>query len=507
MISDTSIRILLVEDNTAYAALLKKEFSESSLGPFVVTHIPRLSDALEIIQGRRFHAVLLDLELPDSQGIITLERMLQKKPVDIPLVVVTALEDEDLRVEALRMGADDYLVKGVLTDNVRARSIRYAIERKRAGGAFLTSERRLSLALDASQMGIFDWDLETGAFTWSDQCLRLYGLTPEQFGGTYDAFEQLVHVDDRDHIRQKIDASLGDGSEFWGEYRIKWPDETEHWMEARGRVFHDEHRSTLRMMGTVLDISARKAAERAARIRETEFAHLSRVATMGQMASGLAHELNQPLSSSLNYATACLMQIESLTGFPPGIAAALKEMMTEIRRAGTIISRMRSFVDNQQAGPVSLDMNELVRESVTMMEYKLAPQKIQPLLRLGEKLPRIFGDAVQIVQVLVNLLFNGAEAMAGQMPSQNTLTVRTAMQDDGNCVVVSVVDAGIGILPDNLIKLFQPFFSTKAKGLGMGLNISRSIIESLGGRLWAVPNPIRGMMFCFTVPVATGAIL
>jgi C4-dicarboxylate-specific signal transduction histidine kinase len=366
------IKILLVEDSAAYAVLLGKEFADSSIASFEMTHARRLDEALSLMQVQPFHAVLLDLELPDSHGVATLTRLQKANASNIPVVVVTAIEDEPLRVQALRAGADDYLVKGMLTSDVRARSVRYAIERK--------------------------------------------------------------------------------------------------------------------------------ASQRAARVRETEFAHLSRVATMGQMASGLAHELNQPLAASLNYAAACLMQAESVAGFPAAVAAGLKEVVKEIRRAGAIISRMRSFMDNQEPHRVALNLNDLVHESIKMMSFKLQPHRVRPQLELADHLPEVRGDPVQIEQVLVNLLFNGIESMAGRAPSDCSLVIRTEIDANAAMVQVSIQDRGIGILPANLPRLFEPFFSTKPKGLGMGLNISRSIIESLGGQLWADPNPDRGMQFCFTVP-------
>jgi C4-dicarboxylate-specific signal transduction histidine kinase len=367
------IKILLVEDSSAYAVLMNNEFAASTTASFAMTHVKRLDDALSQLESQPFHAVLLDLDLPDSQGIVTLSRLQAANTLHIPIVVVTAMEDESMRAEALQAGADDYLVKGLLTSDVRPRSVRYAIERK--------------------------------------------------------------------------------------------------------------------------------ASEHAARLRDTEFAHLSRVATMGQMAAGLAHELNQPLAATLNYATACLLQAESLAGFSPGIIAGLKGVLAETRRAGAIISRMRSFVENQTPHRIPLDINAIVRESIKMMEFELLPHRIRPQLELTDCLPDVLADPVQIVQVLVNLLFNGAESMTANVPSERSLMVRTAMKDTGN-VQVSIIDAGIGILPENMTRLFEPFFSTKPKGLGMGLNISRSIIERFGGQLWAVPNPRRGMQFCLTVPIA-----
>lgn len=381
--NEASIQILLVEDNAADAVLLKKELAESPFGPFSVTHVKRLVEALGELHGRRCDAVLLDLGLPDSQGLATLAQIQKQKPREIPIVVLTGLNDEAIGMQALRQGAEDYLVKGGSADSMRARSVRYAIERKRASEIIL-------------------------------------------------------------------------------------------------------------------------AAEQSARIREAELAHLSRVTTMGQMASGLAHELNQPLAAILNYASVCLEQIESHKGSSATALTAVHEVMNETRRAGAIISRMRSFVRKQQPHSVPLDINELVRNSVNMLEFEFRHQRMRPHLELVADLPKVLGDAVQIEQVLVNLLFNALEAMGESMSPRNGLTVRTAVHDQCKSVQVCIIDTGSGISPENMGRLFEPFFTTKPKGLGMGLNICRSIIESQGGRLTVTPNPERGMRFCFTVPAVEG---
>jgi PAS domain S-box-containing protein len=503
--SDTLIQILLVEDNSADAALLTRELAESSFGPFSITHVKRLEEALGLLQRQPFDAVLLDLGLPDSQGLATLARLQKQKPRGIPIIVLTGLDDGSLWIQALREGAEDYLVKDGSAANLRARSIRYAIERNRCNAAFAASEQQLALVVDAVQMGIFEWTVQTGKVKWSHHHARLFGLMLEEFDGTYATFERCVHPDDVAGVKANVEKSLAARTEYNHEYRIVWRDGSEHWIETRGQVFGDSQGQTLRMMGTVADISPRKAAEESARIREVELAHLSRIATMGHMASGLAHELNQPLAAILNYASVCLDQIESGKGSPAAALTAIQELMNETRRAGALISRMRSFVRKQEPQSVPLDINELVRVSLSMMEFELRRQRIRPHLELDANLPKVLGDAVQIEQVLINLLFNALEAMSDGTSRRNALMLRTALHDEGRSVQVCIVDTGSGMSPENLSRLFEPFFTTKAKGLGMGLNISRSIIETLGGRLSAATNSDRGMQFCFTVPVAEGA--
>jgi len=496
------IHILLVEDNTADAVLLEEELEESPFGPFSITHARRLADALGHLQGQRFDAVLLNLGLPDSQGLKTLETIRNVKPREVTVVVVTGMDEEALRIKALQQGADDYLIKGVSTDSVRAQSVRYAIERKRANETVLAYEQLLSLAVDAARIGIFDWNVQTGKITWSHHHAALFGLGPDQFGGTCDDFQRCVHPDDLKGTIDKIQQSLADGKEYCHDYRVVWPDGSEHWIAGRGRVFNDPQGRPLHMIGAIADISQRKSAEESARVREAEMARLSRISTMGQMASGMAHELSQPLGAILNYATACLEHIQSGDESPEHALTAIRGVLNETRRAGAIIGSMRSFIRKGRPSSVPLNINELVRESVAMLEFELRNQGVHPRLLLAGGLPNVLGDAVQIEQVLVNLLLNALEAISDSTSLPNGLIVNTGLHDKGRSVQVSVIDTGTGISPEKMGRLFEPFYTTKAKGLGMGLNICRSIIESEGGRLTAAPNPDRGMRFSFTVPVA-----
>jgi PAS domain S-box-containing protein len=479
---------------------------ESPFGPFSITHARRLAEALGHLQGQRFDAVLLDLGLPDSQGLKTLETIRNVKPREVSVVVVTEMGDEALRIKALQEGADDYLIKGASTDGARARSVRYAIERKRANETVLAFEQRLDLAVDAARIGIFDWNVQTGRITWSHHHAELFGLGPDQFSGTCEDFQRCVHPDDLTETIERIQQSFADGEEYHHDFRVVWPDGSEHWIAGRGRVFNDRQGRPLHLLGTIVDITQRKAAEESARVREAEMARLSRISTMGQMASGIAHELGQPLGAIANYATACHMYLQSHKDLPGGALKAIEGVLNAAHRAGAIVSNMRSFVRKQQPVSIPLDINELVRESVGMMEFELREQGIHPRLLLTAGLPMVLGDAVQIEQVLVNLLLNAVQAIGESTSRCKRLTVNTALQDEGRSVEVCVIDTGAGIRPEKMGRLFEPFYTTKAKGLGMGLNICRAIIESEGGRLSAALNPGRGMRFSFTVPVAESAI-
>jgi C4-dicarboxylate-specific signal transduction histidine kinase len=371
------LEILLVEDNPADAVLLKSTLAETSFGPFHVTQVKRLADAVARLRDEKFDVVLLDLGLPDSQGLETL-KLMRRQARDLPIVILTGLADERLGVAALNLGAQDYLVKGDdSAGTTMARSIRYAIERR--------------------------------------------------------------------------------------------------------------------------------AAQIAAHQREAEMAHMARVNTMGHMASGLAHELNQPLGAILNYAGAALEMGESRHDLPAATITSLREIMDEARRAGAIISRLRSFVGKHQPSAVPLDANVLIEESVHLLGFELLHQGVRPRLLLADGLPKVLADPVHIEQVLVNLMYNALEAMEDVARAAKNLAVQTALSAGGDSVEVAVIDSGAGVPPGQMRRLFEAFYTTKAKGLGMGLNISRTIVESHGGRLDAAPNPGGGMKFSFTLPSAQGA--
>jgi two-component system sensor histidine kinase UhpB len=270
------LNILLVEDNAAEAALMIDELKDSRFGPFAVTHVKRLADALDRLHNApAFDAVLVDLGLPDSQGLTTLERLHNQTPRAVPIVVLTGLDDEQTRLRALQCGAEDYLGKDESAASMRARAIRYAIERKRARAAVALAEQRLGMAIDSAKMGVFDWDIETGHINWSFHHARLFGFAPQEFDGTLEAIEQRVHPDDQSRRLDAIRQSIKSRGEYQCEYRVLWPDASEHWIEARGSVLSDSTGGAARMVGTVMDVTARKAAEEAAAVRAVESARLS----------------------------------------------------------------------------------------------------------------------------------------------------------------------------------------------------------------------------------------
>jgi PAS domain S-box-containing protein len=498
VMDDSTLRILLIEDNTGDAALLEMALVESHYGQFEVAHARRLSEAFLRLEAESFDAILLDLGLPDAQGLQTLEKM-RAKSAQLPIVVLTGLADDALALRAMQQGAQDYLVKSEVERGLVARAMRYVIERTRAERASQEARQQLELAVNAAQIGIWDWDLKKDRITWSPLQARILGVEGREC--CFETFNECLHPDDRAETHKQNHDAVASHEAFRHEYRVIWSDRSIHWIEGRGRATYDDQGNPLRVMGTVIDITQQKAAEQALKLREAELAHLDRVTTMGQMASGLAHELNQPIGAIMNYAGVCVSQMKSANGSRDKINTALDELMAETRRAGEIIKRIREFVHKRQPQTQPIDLNQMVERSIGLMRFELQRRHIATEIHLARQLPVVMADAVQLEQVLVNLIYNAADAMEELPTGAARLTIRTACDLDSNQAVVTVTDTGPGISTENVKKLFDPFFTTKPNGLGMGLNISRSIIESHGGRLTAAPNPQGGAQFTFTLPV------
>ena len=250
----------------------------------------------------------------------------------------------------------------------------------------------------------------------------------------------------------------------------------------------------------VLDLTERKRAEAAAREMQLELAHANRVATMGQLTASIAHEVKQPIAATVTNAAAALRWLGAQ---PPNLEEArqaLGRSVNEAMRAGDIINRIRDLIKKAPSRKESVDINEAIREVIELTRGEAVRTGVSVQTRLADGLPLIHGDRVQLQQVILNLTMNAVEAMSGiaEAPRELLITTRLAESSD---VLVSVRDSGSGLAPATLEHLFEPFYTTKPTGLGMGLSICRSIIEAHEGRLWVEANEPRGAVFQFLTPV------
>jgi two-component system, LuxR family, sensor kinase FixL len=276
-----------------------------------------------------------------------------------------------------------------------------------------------------------------------------------------------------------------------------------------GELTKDGHRT---FTGFIRDISERKQAEeirkqaqKAIQTAQAELARVSRLTTMGELAASIAHEVNQPLTAVTNNSNACLRLLANQNLQPDVLRRALEEIVADGTRASAIIARIRAFIKKAPVEKTRLDVNEVIREVLAMMGHGFEENRISLQSELAETLPPVLADRVQLQQVLLNLVINGIEAMAVVTDRPRELCVQSRIDESGD-VLVAVRDSGSGLVLE-ADRVFTPFFTTKANGIGMGLPISRSIIEGLGGRLWATPNSRHGAVFSFTLPIAAGTPL
>ncbi len=285
-------------------------------------------------------------------------------------------------------------------------------------------------------------------------------------------------------LGREVEARRRDGSRFPAELAV-----SEVRLPAR-RVF----------VGLVRDISDRRRSEERMRLRLNELAHASRLLELGEMTSGIAHEINQPLTAIVSFAEAGLRMLEPGAGEPALVREALGQIIAQGQRAAEIIQRLRQFTRKGAIERRPLDLNQTLRDVLALLGHELRRGEVQVGLELAEPLPPVAADRIQIEQVLVNLVRNASEAVAARPLGERRVGLATAAR--GETVEVAVSDSGKGLPEGAAGRLFQPFFTTKADGLGVGLAISRSIIESHGGRLWAEPAGGGGACFRFTLPLA-----
>ncbi|MBO0720459.1 MAG: PAS domain-containing protein [Blastocatellia bacterium] len=307
-----------------------------------------------------------------------------------------------------------------------------------------------------------------------------------------------VHHEDIGRFLSEWKTALVEGKPLETEARLRRADGDYRWLLIRAVPLCDESGKVVKWYGTSTDIEDRKRAEETLRMSQADSAHVARVMTMGELAASIAHEVNQPLSAIVNNGSACLRW---LTGNSPNLEEAreaARDIIREGNRAGEVITRIRAFLRKTETEKARLYINQTIRDVVILTRNGAAGKGIALRTELSNDLPAVLGDRVQLQQVILNLVMNGVEAMASMPDSRRELLI-SSRQDETGQVLVAVRDSGIGLAGQDLEGIFDAFYTTKSQGMGMGLAISRSIVEDHGGRLWAVPNDGPGATFQFTL--------
>ena len=375
-------------------------------------------------------------------------------------------------------------------------------ERKRAEVALRRSEAYLEDAQRLSHTGSWARVSATGAMRyWSAECYRVLGFEPHGGPPPFDTFLQHVHPDDRAKVRKTAENAGRAKVDYELDYRIVHPGGNIRDIHTIAHPVLTPSGDVVEFVGTVMDVTERRQAEKEReRLRQVQadLAHINRATTMGELTASLAHEINQPIAAAATDARTCLRW---LTREQPDMEEARESaarMVNAVTRAADIISRLRQLFKKGAPQTSLVDVSEVIQEMVVLLGSEASRHSVSILTELSEDLPRVAADRVQLQQVLMNLMLNGIEAMQ-DTKGGGQLTIRSLRGESGQ-LLISVSDTGMGLPPDQADQIFNAFFSTKAQGTGMGLSISRSIIESHGGRLWATSNSGRGATFNFTLP-------
>jgi len=377
-------------------------------------------------------------------------------------------------------------------------------ELKASEAGLRESEARLSLAVDAADFGLWIQDLTRDRNWASERWRDMFGFVPAAPLETA-AILNRVHHDDRDSLQQARAMAIAgaDGGRYQTEYRLLMPDGATRWISSLGRVECDAAGRPVLIRGASREITARKHAEREMLLLREEIAHVGRVSMLGQLASALAHEVNQPLAAILSNAEAA---DRFLQRDPPDIAevrAIVADIRSADRRAADVIERMRSLLRRHTVDAQRLEVGALVGEVAALVRVDAASRRVKLTIDVPGALPAIRGDRVHLQQVLLNLILNGMDALDGAQPANRRVSVN-ARRGGRDSVEIAVGDGGPGIPADALGQIFDPFFTTKPHGMGMGLAISRTIVEAHGGKLWAENQDGSGAAFRFTLPIAEG---
>ena len=622
------LRILYLEDDISDAELAQDTLE---LDGFVcdVTRVETESRFRAALQQGGFDIILADYALPSFDGLSALKITLRQRS-DLPFIFVSGTMGEEVAIEALKIGATDYVLKTGLSRLATSvnRALREARERAglcHAEEALRRSEAYLAIAQSLSHTGSFGWNVASGEIFWSLETYRIFEMDPVT-KPTLEFVLKRVHPDDGLSVKQMLARISLDQTDFHFEHRLLMDDGRVKYLRVSGRAAHNSSSDT-DVVGAVTDITAAKEAELELRAREAkirrlvdanivgvvisedlagrvidandaflqlvrysrddlargrlrwkgltppewqaantraeaqikatgtcelfekeyfrsdgtrvpvlvaaaaiqgtktesvafvldlterkraeaererlrqlqvDLAYMSRVVTVGQLAASLAHEIKQPIGAAVTNAEVCLRFLARDQPDLPEAQEAASDMVKDSRRAANIVDRILSMCRKGPSQLVIVDVNEVIREMVTILRNEANRHSVTLGTDLAEGLPKVIADRVQVQQVLLNLMLNSIEAMKD---TSGELTVTSERTEDG-VLLVSVSDSGIGLAPEDADHIFEAFFTRKSQGTGMGLPISRMIVESHGGRLWATANPSRGATFHFTLPNA-----
>jgi PAS domain S-box-containing protein len=375
-------------------------------------------------------------------------------------------------------------------------------ERKRAEEAIRRSEAFLGEGQRLSHTGSWAWNATTGNVAWSQEHFRIFGLDPQDTISSLDVFWERVHPDDRIGLQRSFESAIRDKRDFEQEFRIVTSDSSIRHLHGVGHAVLNKANELVEFIGSTMDITERKRAEAALQEARAELERVTRVTSMGELAASIAHEVNQPLAGVVTSANAGLNWLAANPPNLPKTRETLERILRDGTRGGEVLARIRALLKRTPPAKTLVSVNQIVRGVLALTAGELRQHSIELSLDLAPTVPAVLGDTVQLQQVLLNLIKNAAEAMSGIANAQRTLRIqsRPGELDGKPAAVVEVNDTGVGLSSNEPTRLFEAFHTTKPQGMGMGLWISRSIIENHHGRLTASSNHGPGATFSIMLP-------
>ncbi len=365
------------------------------------------------------------------------------------------------------------------------------------------SENRLELAANAAGLGLGGWDAKNTQLWATQRSRSLFGFEPDE-AIDVERVAGRIHREDYPRVRDALMSSIATRSHFQVQFRICAPHIPVRWMASHGDVVVDAHGRLSKFRGVLKDVSEQKQAQEEAEELRRELTHAGRVTMLGQLASALAHELSQPLGAILRNAEAAEILLSTPSPDLVELRAIIADIHKDDQRAGDVIERLRALLKRRQMQFSPLSIETLVKDANTLLRADAAARHVALECCAGDTLPMVAGDRVHLSQVLINLILNGMDAINEATGSRRRITV-AARNVENASVEIAVADSGTGIPADRLPRIFEPFYTTKANGMGMGLSVSRTIVEAHGGRLWAENDVEGGAIFRFTLPTLQGS--
>jgi PAS domain S-box-containing protein len=375
-------------------------------------------------------------------------------------------------------------------------------ERKRAEEELRRSEAYLAEGQRISHTGSWGWNVETGELFWSQEHFRIFGFDPEKVKPSFPMVLERIHPRDRSFVEQTVYKAVRERSDLDLDCRIVLADGSIKYVRSLGHPVIDES-GGLRFIGTLMDVTERKHAEDALYEAQAELAHVMRVMTMGELVASIAHEVNQPLGAIVTNGNACVRLLSREAPDLDKSREVVERMIRDGMRASEVIKRIRDLLHKTPSAKEPLNLNDTIQEVIALIGGDVVRSKIELQVELQDDLPAVLGERIQLQQVILNLILNAKDAMSDAQTNPRELQIRSG-KDSAGAVLVAVRDTGPGLDPDYVERMFEPFFTTKPGGMGLGLSISRTIIEAHGGTLWASPNEDKGATIQFTVPAGAG---